>query len=183
MTRARSAGIVASVFATWGATACTSNQVTTQLMEPDAYGGSDAHEVADARVVLADETVVDASAADGAAVDAQSSPDAEEGGCSSCEAGVETCASGAGCNASFWACSVSEGVGLSACALVCTCDAGAFECNQDCPPDAAPPMDCVQDVACIPGVRCGGDPPVCLCDDTGHLQCPPSWDGGAFTDQ
>jgi hypothetical protein len=88
------------------------------------------------------------------------------------------CAQGASCACSS-SCSISEGTGASACNLSCTCSAAAtFDCTQDCPPDAAPPTNCVQDVSCVPGVQCGGNPPVCLCDNTGHLQCPPGWDGG-----
>jgi hypothetical protein len=161
------------------ATACSSTQGTTNsYSEPDGHVADATRDVSTDAThdVLADATVVDAIAE--GAVDASSSLDGDDAGCSSCDAGVGTCASGAGCNASFWACSVSEGIGLQACSLVCTCDAGSLECNQDCPPDAAPPADCVQDVACVPGVRCGGDPPVCLCDNTGHLQCPFGWDGG-----
>jgi hypothetical protein len=93
-----------------------------------------------------------------------------------------TCAQGAPCNCSS-ECSTSEGTGPFACALLCSCNnaesTGAFQCSQDCPPDASPPTDCHQGVGCVPGVECGGDPPVCLCDNTGHLQCPPGFDGGA----
>jgi hypothetical protein len=93
-----------------------------------------------------------------------------------------TCSQGSPCNCSP-GCSVSEGTGPTSCDLSCTCsnadNTGVFQCVQDCPPDAAPPADCTQGVACVPGVECGGQyDDLCLCDNTGHLQCPPGFDGG-----
>jgi hypothetical protein len=91
------------------------------------------------------------------------------------------CAQNAPCNCTS-ECSTSEGTGPRACALVCSCDnaenTGAFQCSQDCPPDAAPPADCNAGVTCVPGTECGGDPPVCLCNDKGILECPADLDGG-----
>jgi hypothetical protein len=95
---------------------------------------------------------------------------------------VFQCAEGASCGGTP-ECSMSEGIGFSACALICTCgDAGVFDCTQSCPPDAAPPADCAPGVECVPGVWCGGDPPMCLCDNTGHLECGSGYDGGSAGD-
>jgi hypothetical protein len=117
---------------------------------------------------------------EGGVLDSGGAPDSPSG-IDCAEAGVlpVMCAQGSPCNC-YPECSMSEGTGPSACSLLCTCNAsGYFDCTQDCPPDAAPPAHCVQGVTCVPGVECGGNPPVCLCDNTGHLQCPPGWDGGS----
>jgi hypothetical protein len=83
-----------------------------------------------------------------------------------------TCAQGAPCQCSPLGCSMSQGTGASSCDLVCTCNSNeVFECSSDCPPDAAPPANCSQGVACTPGVMCNGDASTCLCDNTGHLDC------------